>query len=75
MFNIRKFSDALEAENIKQMSEQLDILLSEYLERNINEAYYRFKIYFNLLSFELQKKYKVVSVFHDELMEHSKLTA
>lgn len=73
MFDKFLFLAFLHSGDIAGMTEQLDNLLSEYLERNHNKAFYNFQNYFNFLSENSKRNFIRKSVFHEELIQFPKL--
>lgn len=73
MFDKFLFLAFLYSGDIAGITEQLDNLLSEYLERNHNKAFYDFQNYFNFLSENSKRNFIRKSVFHEELIQFPKL--
>lgn len=73
MFDKFLFLAFLHSGDIAGITEQLDNLLSEYLERNQNKAFFEFQMYFDFLTENSKRNFIRKSVFHDELIQFPKL--
>lgn len=74
MFDKFLFFAFLHSGDIAGITEQLDFLLSDYLEGNHNESFWGFRNYLAFLSENSRRNYIRKSVLHDELIQFPKLT-
>lgn len=74
MFDLHLFNLAVSSNDILGITEELDYLLSDYLESNINAAFYDFQDYFRTLDEGTQRAFINHSAFKEELTYFPKLT-
>lgn len=74
MFDKMLFLAFVHSGDIAGMTQQLDFLLSDYLEENHNESFWGFRNHLAFLSENSRRNYIRKSVFHNELIQFPKLT-